>query len=86
MTIVFKTLAINIPRMKYFKNKYYKIRLKVKALRILPTPETGHFATDHYSHARPLVALCDSSGSGTAFMSVNFISLLSGEQVCQHFP
>jgi len=54
---------------------------QVKALRILPTPETGHLATDHYSHARPLVALCDSSGPGTAFMSVSFVSLLSGEQV-----
>jgi len=54
---------------------------QVKALRILPTPETGHLATDHYSHARPLVALCDSSGPGTAFMAVSFVSLLSGEQV-----
>jgi len=54
---------------------------QVKALRILPTPETGHLATDHYSHARPLVALCDSSGPGTAFMSVSFVSLLSGDQV-----
>ena len=30
---------------------------------------------------RPLVVLCDSAGPGAAFMSVSFVSLLSGEQV-----
>ncbi len=34
-----------------------------------------------FSSSRPLVALCDSSGPGTAFMSVSFISLSTGEQV-----
>merc|ERR1719222_738385 len=33
------------------------------------------------SHARPLVVLCDSAGPGAAFMSVSFVSLLTGEQV-----
>ena len=36
---------------------------------------------DHFSSARPLVAVCDSSASGTAFMSVFFISLKSGAGV-----
>ena len=30
---------------------------------------------------RPLVVLCDSAGPGAAFMSISFVSLLSGEQV-----
>jgi len=54
---------------------------QVKALRILPTPTPRLNAPDLYSHVRPLVALCDSAGPGTAFMSVSFVSLLSGEQV-----
>jgi hypothetical protein len=54
---------------------------QVKALRILPTPTARPNAPDLYSHARPLVVLCDSAGPGAAFMSVSFVSLLSGEQV-----
>lgn len=34
---------------------------------------------------RPLVALCDSAGPGAAFMSISFVSLLTGEQVTKWF-
>ena len=43
-------------------------------------PESDDNDDDHLP-LRPLVALCDSAGPGTAFMSVSFVSLLSGEQV-----
>ena len=43
-------------------------------------PESDDNDDDHFP-LRPLVALCDSAGPGTAFMSVSFVSLLSGEQV-----
>ena len=54
---------------------------QVKCLRLLPSPECSPYAVDHFSAARPLVALCDSSASGAAFMSVSFISLRTGDQV-----
>ena len=54
---------------------------QVKCLRLLPSPDCSALAVDHFSSARPLVAVCDSSASGTAFMSVFFISLKSGAGV-----
>merc|ERR1719319_1148994 len=54
---------------------------QVKALRILPTPQSKPSSPDLYNHARPLVAVCDSAGPGAAFMSISFVSMLSGEQV-----
>ena len=37
-------------------------------------------ASDVYKR-EALVVLCESAGPGAAFMSVSFVSLLSGEQV-----
>jgi len=54
---------------------------QVKSLRMLPSPECDQYAVDHYSSARPLIALCDTSGPGSAFMSVSFLSLKTGELV-----
>ena len=54
---------------------------QVKCLRLLPSPECGQYQEDHYHHNRPLAALCDSSVSGAAFMSVSFVSLKTGDQV-----
>lgn len=54
---------------------------QVKCLRILPSPQTTPSQIDQYIHARPLVALSDSSGPGAPFMSVSFVSLSTGEQV-----
>uniref|UniRef100_A0A182Q1Q0 BCAS3 domain-containing protein n=1 Tax=Anopheles farauti TaxID=69004 RepID=A0A182Q1Q0_9DIPT len=69
----------------------------VKCLRVLPTPKFGdrESATepaDQFTHKRPLIALCDSSSSGSSaalsgsnggyqYCSVNFISLKNGETV-----
>merc|ERR1719422_2624953 len=54
---------------------------QVKCLRMLPSPECSQFVDDHFHASRPLIALCDTSASGSAFMSVTFISLKTGEQV-----
>lgn len=54
---------------------------QVKCLKILPTPESVNPFSDPFSPSRPLVAICDTSGPGPAFMSVSFISLATGEQV-----
>uniref|UniRef100_A0A182NGI0 BCAS3 domain-containing protein n=1 Tax=Anopheles dirus TaxID=7168 RepID=A0A182NGI0_9DIPT len=71
----------------------------VKCLRVLPTPifgdrELATEPTDQFTHKRPLIALCDSSSSGSSagavltssnggyqYCSVNFISLKNGETV-----
>ncbi|XP_077297871.1 breast carcinoma-amplified sequence 3 homolog isoform X2 [Arctopsyche grandis] len=49
----------------------------VRVLRLLPTPSYG----DHYSQKRPLIALCDSTGPGSPYCSLSFISLVGGDQV-----
>jgi len=54
---------------------------QVKCMKILPSPETVNPFSDPFNPSRPLVAICDSSGTGTAFMSVSFISLATAEQV-----
>uniref|UniRef100_A0A182W604 BCAS3 domain-containing protein n=1 Tax=Anopheles minimus TaxID=112268 RepID=A0A182W604_9DIPT len=69
----------------------------VKCLRVLPTPtsgdrETAAESTDHFTHKRPLIALCDSGLGGASasaaaangsyqYCAVNFISLKDGETV-----
>ena len=55
--------------------------IQVKCLRLLPSPDCSALAEDHFASSRPLVAVCDSSASGAAFMSTTFISLKSGNQV-----
>lgn len=54
---------------------------QVKCLRLLPSPECSQFLVDHFASSRPVIALCDSSCAGAAFMSVSFVSLRSGEQI-----
>lgn len=54
----------------------------VKTLRVLPTPEACFGSPDNFAHCRPLIALADSTGPGTAYSSASFLSLKSGEQVC----
>ncbi|XP_052901118.1 uncharacterized protein LOC128307363 isoform X2 [Anopheles moucheti] len=69
----------------------------VKCLRVLPTPTSGDCesateSADHFTHKRPLIALCDSGlGGGSVsaaasngiyqYCAVNFISLKDGETV-----
>jgi hypothetical protein len=53
----------------------------VKTLRILPAPENCFGYLDNFEHVRPLIAMADSAGPGTAFSSASFISLKTGEQV-----
>lgn len=53
----------------------------VRTLRILPNPKIDDDHPDPYEQKRPLVAICDSSGSGTQFCSISFVSLRNGEQV-----
>jgi hypothetical protein len=54
----------------------------VKTLRVLPSPEENCFGfPDNFAHCRPLIALADSTGPGTAFTTATFISLKTGEQV-----
>lgn len=54
----------------------------VRTLKVLPTPSTSESTVDHYSHKRPIIALCDTAGPGPQFCTVSFISLKTGEQVC----
>lgn len=55
----------------------------VKVLKFIPSPLPElKFRQDPFAHKRPLIALCDSSGSGPQFCSVNFISLTCGDVVC----
>ncbi|XP_034935168.1 uncharacterized protein [Chelonus insularis] len=53
----------------------------VRTLRILPNPKTGDDNSDAYEQKRPVIAICDSSGPGPQFCSVNFVSLRTGEQL-----
>ncbi|XP_059487922.1 breast carcinoma-amplified sequence 3 homolog isoform X2 [Neocloeon triangulifer] len=53
----------------------------VRTLRLLPSPEPRLPHEGHLAKKRPLVALCDSAGSGPQFSSVSFVSLKDGEQV-----
>ncbi|XP_044010549.1 uncharacterized protein LOC122854171 [Aphidius gifuensis] len=53
----------------------------VRTLRILPNPKLDDEHQDLYEKKRPIVAICDSSGSGTQFCNVSFVSLRTGEQV-----
>uniref|UniRef100_A0A182MIC8 BCAS3 domain-containing protein n=1 Tax=Anopheles culicifacies TaxID=139723 RepID=A0A182MIC8_9DIPT len=69
----------------------------VKCLRVLPTPTAGDResateSSDHFTHKRPLIALCDSGLGGASasaaaangsyqYCAVNFISLKDGETV-----
>nr|XP_045610030.1 BCAS3 microtubule associated cell migration factor-like isoform X2 [Procambarus clarkii] len=53
----------------------------VRTLKVLPTPSTSESTVDHYSHKRPIIALCDTAGPGPQFCTVSFISLKTGEQV-----
>jgi len=56
----------------------------VKILKCIPSPlPEFKFRQDPFAHKRPLIALCDSSGSGPQFCSVSFISLTCGDVVCQ---
>lgn len=55
----------------------------VKVLKFIPSPLPElKFRQDPFAHKRPLIALCDSSGPGPQFCSVNFISLTCGDVVC----
>lgn len=55
----------------------------VKILKFIPSPLAElKFRQDPFAHKRPLIALCDSSGPGPQFCSVNFISLTCGDVVC----
>ncbi len=53
----------------------------VKTLRVAPTPIEMSDQPDNFSHCRPLIAMADATGPGTAFTSASFISLKTGEQV-----
>lgn len=58
----------------------------VRVLRILPTPKVDieipvDQPSDLYEQKRPLIAICDNSGSGPQYCSVNFVSLKDGDQV-----
>lgn len=58
----------------------------VRVLRILPSPKVDidcpvDQPSDQYEQKRPLVAICDNSGSGPQYCSVNFVSLKDGDQV-----
>ncbi|XP_065577619.1 BCAS3 microtubule associated cell migration factor-like [Artemia franciscana] len=59
---------------------------KVRCLKLLPRPEKVADRVDPYSHRRPIIAICDSHGMETnlslsAFTSVTFLSLKSGETI-----
>lgn len=54
---------------------------QVKCMKILPSPDIANTFSDPFNPSRPIMAICDNSGAGTAFMSVAFISLATGEQV-----
>ena len=54
---------------------------QVKALKVLPSPESCFGSPDNFAHCRPLVVMVDSTGPGSAFTSASFISLKSGEVV-----
>ncbi|XP_056641626.1 breast carcinoma-amplified sequence 3 homolog [Diorhabda sublineata] len=55
----------------------------VKAIKFLPVPYIVGNSTkkDLFESKRPLLAVCDSSSAGPQFSSLNFVSLLTGEQV-----
>eukprot|EP00095_Tigriopus_kingsejongensis_P005566 maker-scaffold12_size759060-snap-gene-2.15 protein:Tk05566 transcript:maker-scaffold12_size759060-snap-gene-2.15-mRNA-1 annotation:"breast carcinoma-amplified sequence 3-like protein" len=53
----------------------------VKTLRVLSHPENSFGSPDNFAHCRPLIAMADSTGPGTAFSSASFLSLKTGEQV-----
>lgn len=61
----------------------------VRTLKLLPLPIVGDVAnesSDLYTHKRPLIAICDSSQTGSTgpqFCSMNIISLRDGDLVCK---